>query len=149
MPYSNASPEALLITQENVALLKDNYPYTMNDLVEREPAVAVIADGKAVALSCTVRLTEHAAEAGLSTEPDYQGRGYGALARQTGGICACGKPTTLYSTAWDNLASQGVARKLGAVSLRLHSACTDSSILAWLACRTFDAYCCLTLDKPA
>lgn len=106
----------VLITGENVELLRDNYPYTADNLSIREPAIAIIEDGKAVTLCCTVRLTDVAGEAGLRTDPDYQGHGYGAKATQAWAFhMRAINRLPLYSTSWDNLASQGVARKLGAV----------------------------------
>jgi hypothetical protein len=102
----------------------------------REPYLAVIADGAVVSVCFCARLTDRAAEAGLETlgahrapagsttaatagletVDGYRGRGYGPAVtaawaraiRDTGRV-------PLYSTSWDNLASQAVARKLGLV----------------------------------
>ncbi len=77
------------------------------------PVAAVVEEGKAVSICFCSRIPGQASEAGLNTVEDYRGRGYGAAAvvcwaaalRQQG----C-RP--LYSTSWENLASQAVARKL-------------------------------------
>ena len=82
----------------------------------REPFMAVIEQGAAVSLCHSARLTGWAAEAGVETLAEYRGRGHAtcvaaawALAiRATGRI-------PLYSTSWDNLASQAVARRLGLI----------------------------------
>lgn len=82
----------------------------------REPRMAVIEDGIVVSICFSSRLTERAAEAGVETLEEYRGRGYAPQVvaawarsvRDTGRI-------PLYSTSWDNLASQAVARKLGLV----------------------------------
>ncbi len=82
----------------------------------REPYLAIVADGAVVSICHCARLTDRAAEAGLETMADYRGRGYGPAVtvawaraiRDSGRI-------PLYSTSWDNLASQAVARKLGLV----------------------------------
>jgi hypothetical protein len=88
-----------------------------SDLLPVEPEqtiAAVVEVGAAVAVCFCSRLTDQAAEAGLETVAAFRRKGYAAAAvagwaaelRRRGRI-------TLYSTSWDNLASQGVARKLG------------------------------------
>jgi predicted GNAT family acetyltransferase len=60
-----------------------------------------------------VRITHEAHEAGVETLPDFRGRGYATdvvagwarLVRSLGAV-------PLYSTSWENAASQAVARKL-------------------------------------
>ena len=82
----------------------------------REPYLAIVADGAVVSVCFGSRRTGRAAEAGLETLAEYRGRGYGpavaaAWARDVRASCRI----PLYSTSWDNLASQAVARKLGLV----------------------------------
>jgi len=63
-----------------------------------------------------VRVTPVAYEVGVETAPEFRGRGYAApvvaawarVVREAGRI-------PLYSTSWENTASQAVARKLGLV----------------------------------
>ncbi len=83
---------------------------------KREPRVAVVQDGAAVSLCYSARLTERAAEAGVETLEAYRGRGYAgaAVAGWALAVRAMGR-IPLYSTSWDNAASQAVARKLGLV----------------------------------
>ena len=65
---------------------------------------------------CSVRISPQADEAGVETLEDYRGRGYAtnvvagwAIAvRELGRI-------PLYSTSWDNVVSQSVAKKLGLI----------------------------------
>lgn len=82
----------------------------------REPYVAVIEDGAAVSLCHSARLTDQAAEAGVQTLEAYRGRGYATavVAGWARAVRASGR-IPLYSTSWDNLASQAVARRLGLV----------------------------------
>lgn len=107
------------IRRANLDLLRPMVP-DMDDL-ERdfelgEPSTAVIVEGAAVATAFSSRLSARAAEAGVVTLEAYRGRGYATAVvaawaravRETGRI-------PLYSTSWDNLASQAVARKLGLV----------------------------------
>lgn len=107
------------ITASNARLLRSMPAYLAD--VERgldvyEPRLVVIEDGVAVSICNSARLTDRAAEAGVDTLADYRSRGYAsrvvaawALAiRET-------SRTPLYSTSWDNLASQAVARTLGLV----------------------------------
>lgn len=107
--------EAVRITTENADLLEAYFPYTMSHFALHEPVVAIVADGKAVAICRTVRELPHWAEAGVDTVPDYRGRGYAVLATQgwSAYTYKAGR-LPLYSTSWDNMASQAVARKLGA-----------------------------------
>ena len=82
----------------------------------REPYMAVIEDGAAVSLCRSARLTAQAAEAGVDTVEAYRGRGYASavVAAWAHAIRAGGR-IPLYSTSWDNPASQAVARRLGLV----------------------------------
>jgi len=78
--------------------------------------MAVVEDDEAVSLCFSARLTERAAEAGVQTLEAYRGRGYApaAVIAWAHAIRATGQ-IPLYSTSWDNRASQAVARKLGLV----------------------------------
>ncbi len=89
---------------------------TARTFERREPFMAVIDDGAAVALCHSARLTDQAAEAGVETLEAYRGRGYAGavVAGWARAIRASGR-IPLYSTSWDNHASQAVARKLGLV----------------------------------
>ena len=91
---------------------------------EREPLIAIIEDNHVVSLCYSARLTDQAAEAGVETLEAYRGRGYApaVAAEWARSIRASGR-IPLYSTSWDNLASQAVARRL-----RLVQYGTDSSL---------------------
>lgn len=110
--------QAAEITVENAALLDTHFPNT----AERAhagvtgPIVAVLSGEQVVAVCSCVRLSGSAAEAGVHTLEDFRGRGYAlaAVALWAELVYASGR-LPLYSTSWENLASQAVARKLGAV----------------------------------
>jgi RimJ/RimL family protein N-acetyltransferase len=115
---THATGEATLITASNTALLRRHFA----DLLEPDayhelgPVAAVVVDGCAVSVCFCSRIPGRATEAGLNTHPDYRGRGYAAAA-VAGWVAAVYEQgcLPLYSTSWENLASQAVAHKLGMV----------------------------------
>lgn len=89
---------------------------TAQEFERYQPFVAVIEDGVAVSLCHSARLTDQAAEAGVQTLEAYRGRGYAsAVVVGWGHTIRANGRIPLYSTSWDNLASQAVARRLGLV----------------------------------
>jgi hypothetical protein len=106
------APEAVPITTSDVELVEDTFPWVTE--AGWQPCFAVVRDGAAVSVCFSARLSARAAEAGVETLPAFRGRGYatavtaawGAAIRSSGRI-------PLYSTSWENLASQGVARRVG------------------------------------
>lgn len=112
-PDEIRSPVPLVkITSENVDLLKEMMPDLDVDL----PCLVVVKDGRAVSACQSVRISPITHEAGVDTLETYRGRGYATAAvagwAETVRSLGC---IPHYSTAWDNMASQGVARKLGLV----------------------------------
>lgn len=118
LPASAASEQATEITAENVALLDAHFPNTAGRARAGAsgPVAAVIRGKQAVAVCSCVRLSDQAAEAGVHTLAAFRGQGYAlaAVALWADLVRAQGL-LPLYSTSWENLASQAVARKLGAV----------------------------------
>ena len=108
--------DTVLVTQIDAAVLRPHFEEWLEDPPSCQPFVALLRDGVAVSVCCSVRITSAAHEAGVETPADFRGRGYAAQAvaawaravRHTGRI-------PLYSTSWENTASQAVARKLGLV----------------------------------
>ena len=106
--------DATFIAAGNRGLLAEHFPYTAAHLAVRQPCAAIVVDGAAVSICYCARRTAGAAEAGVDTAEGWRGRGYAgrvtaawaAAVRRSGRI-------PLYSTSWQNLASQAVARKLG------------------------------------
>ena len=101
---------------KNAGLLKGDFTEMVSELNNSHPYLAIIEDSQAVAICRSVRLSSHAHEAGVDTLTGYRQRGYAtsvvaawALAVRTL------NRIPLYSTSWDNIASQSVARRLGLV----------------------------------
>ncbi len=113
------------ITDSNAGVLEGHFSDLRANLSAYEPCVAALQGGQAVSVCCSARTSAGAAEAGLETLAAFRGRGY-AAAVVSGWAAAVreGGKTPLYSTGWENVASRGVARRLGLV---LYG--TDLSIL--------------------
>ena len=108
------------ITRANVHLLRRWLGWDLDasapEVEEGGPRLAAIEDGAAVSICFCARLTARAAEAGVETVEAYRGRGYApaVVAAWAHAVREMGR-IPLYSTAWDNLASRAVARKLGLI----------------------------------
>jgi GNAT acetyltransferase len=115
--------EAIRITADTRDLVRDTFPWLHEEYAEWWPAFAVLHDDAGVSACFSSRIGPLAMAAGVSTLPEFRRRGYAAIAtaawgtavRMTGRI-------PFYGTTWDNLASQGVARRL---SLAMHGAVTS------------------------
>ena len=88
----------------------------LEDIGQSEPLVALVREGRAVSVCGSVRITPEAHEAGVETSAGARGRGFAvavvaAWARAVRELGA----EPLYSTSWDNAASQAVACKLGLI----------------------------------
>ncbi len=110
--YSD-STNIIHINEGNKNLLKPLMNDWIPDVPHRTPFVAAVINSHAVAVCASVRITPEAHEAGVETHPNYRGRG---LALKT--VSAWAKAVNalnavpLYSTSWDNHASQAIAQKL-------------------------------------
>ncbi len=111
------SPDGVVpITAANVAACQRYFPWTAVHLADLQPCRAVLVDGDAVSLCFSSRNAPRACAAGVFTVEEYRGRGHAAAVvvswahavRESGRV-------PFYSTSWDNLASQAVAKKLGLV----------------------------------
>jgi len=84
----------------------------------RAPCVAVVEEGMAVSICFCSRITPRVAEAGVETLEPYRRRGFAARAVAGWALAVQARGRLpLYSTSWENRASQAVAEKLG---LRLY-----------------------------
>ncbi len=104
------------ITQENAGLLRYGFAGMLPQLEGKQPCLAAIENGHAVSICCSVRICSQADEAGVETLTDYRGHGHAPriVATWAAAVRALGR-RPLYSTSWDNSASQRVAEKLGLI----------------------------------
>ena len=112
-PGTSADSEVELITVEATDLLLGGFEEWLGDVAEAQPFTAVVEDGHAVSLCASVRITPRAHECGIETIPDRRGHGLAARAASAWAVQVSKLGLTpLYSTYWDNAASQRVAAKL-------------------------------------
>ncbi len=108
------SPEVMRIDRSTAYLLECGFSDLIPELDHCQPVVAIVEGDKAVSVCQSVRKSDEAEEAGVDTLLSHRGKGYAVqvvagwarIIREQGRI-------PLYSTSWDNKASQRVAEKLG------------------------------------
>ncbi|MYA69425.1 GNAT family N-acetyltransferase [Candidatus Poribacteria bacterium] len=104
------------LSRTHAGLLKGDFAEMVSELNSLQPYLAVIEDSRAVSICRSVRSSSRSHEAGVDTLVGYRRRGYAtsvvaAWARAVR-VLNC---IPLYSTSWDNVASQGVVQRLGLV----------------------------------
>lgn len=113
-----APAEAVLLSTANAELARDTFPRLIPWLANpaNGPVSAVVAHGQVVSYCHCARITPQAAEAGVETLAGFRGKGYAssAVAAWAAAVQRSGR-IALYSTWWENSASQAVAKKLGMV----------------------------------
>ena len=115
----SASPPSLdglvELTEASVAGLSGGeLGWIKAELAGWAPACAVVEGDTIVALCMTSRLGSRAAEAGLEVLPSHRRRGLAtAVTAAWAQVVQKQGRLALYSTGWSNLASRGVARRLG------------------------------------
>jgi RimJ/RimL family protein N-acetyltransferase len=107
--------QPVTIDETNADLLRGGLDDWLPDVPHRQPMVAAIEDGRAVSVCASVRITARSHEAGVETLPAYRRRGHAAstVAGWAHQVSRRGIDKIFYSTSWTNLASQGVADRLG------------------------------------
>jgi len=105
-----------LLGRGDLDVTRETFPWMEEEIAGRQPCAVVVVDGRAVATCFCARRTERAAEAGVETLEGFRRRGYAVAATRAWGEAVRREGLIpLYSTSWENLASQGVARRLGLV----------------------------------
>lgn len=114
-PEAWATPSGTVrVTERDAHLLRPHLAEWADDVAECQPMLAALEGGCAVAVCASVRVTPAAHEAGVETAPGFRGRGHGArvVAAWADAVRGMGR-IPLYSTSWENTASQALARALG------------------------------------
>ena len=101
---------------ENAGLLRGNFAKMVPELDSGRPYLAAIEDSQAVSICQSVRLSWRAHEAGVDTLEAYRRRGYAVSTVAAWALAVRALDLVpLYSTSWENVASQRVARRLGLI----------------------------------
>ena len=110
------SHDIVYVTPGNVSILARYFTDWVEDVSRAAPMTAVVDDGAAVSICCSVRMGKRAHEAGVETHRDFRGRGHAArvVAGWARAVRQMGL-TPLYSTSWENQPSRIVADRLGLV----------------------------------
>ena len=105
---------AVRVTETDGALLERDFPEWVGDVPFRQPFLVLPIEGRMVSLCCSVRITLAVHEAGVETHPAFRGRGFApqVVAAWAGAVRQAGA-CPVYSTSWENTASQAVAARLG------------------------------------
>ena len=111
--YLEPSRPLLALTETNAERLRGGVEELVSELPDWQPFVAVVEESRAVSVCRSVRITHAAHEAGVETLPDFRGKGYAkdVVAGWARSVRSMGA-IPLYSTSWENIASQAVAKKL-------------------------------------
>ncbi|MEM8858355.1 MAG: GNAT family N-acetyltransferase [Chloroflexota bacterium] len=112
---TDLSEHAVLITESNAHFLETYFPWKITSRAnfKTSPLVATIINDVAVSICYCARITKFAAEAGVETVKDFRGEGRaGQAVAKWAEIVRRKGIMPLYSTSWENVASQRVANKL-------------------------------------
>jgi predicted GNAT family acetyltransferase len=104
------------VTEANVHLAANTFTWLLEEYKEYQPCVAVIEDDQFVSICHSPYISPKAHIAGVDTLEGYRRRGYATAVASEWGVAVreLGQ-IPIYSTGLDNVASQGVAGKVGLV----------------------------------
>ena len=104
------------LSSEDARLLNGDLADIRPELNSPHPCLAIIKDSQVVSICRSVRASARAHEAGVETLAGYRRCGYATSVVAAWAIAVRAlNLIPLYSTSWNNVASQGVARRLGLV----------------------------------
>jgi hypothetical protein len=108
-----SSRQSIALTEKDGEKLKGGFEEFVSELQTWQPFIALFEKGHAVSVCRSVRITPAAHEAGVETLPNFRGKGYArdVTAEWALRVRAAGA-IPLYSTTWENSASQALGRKL-------------------------------------
>lgn len=111
--YPASSKNIVTVTENNAEVLRGGFEDFISELPTWQPFVALIENNRAVSVCRSARITPEAHEAGVETLPDFRGRSFAAdVTAEWARLVLASGALPLYSTAWENAASQAVAKKL-------------------------------------
>lgn len=104
------------LSSEDARLLNGDLADIRPELNSPHPCLAIIKDSQVVSICRSVRASARAHEAGVETLAGYRRCGYATSVVAAWAIAVRAlNLIPLYSTSWNNVASQGVAQRLGLV----------------------------------
>jgi RimJ/RimL family protein N-acetyltransferase len=111
--YVEPSRPLLAITATHAERLRGGFEELIAELPAWQPFLALVEEGQAVSVCRSVRITPASHEAGVETLAAFRGKGYAqdVVAGWARAVQSLGA-LPLYSTSWENTASQAVANKL-------------------------------------
>lgn len=111
---ATAVPDTIILNESNASLLAAELKDWLPDIPHQQPFVAMLVGGQAAAICASVRITAAAHEAGVEIAASHRRKGY-AAAVVSSWACEVEKlgAIPLYSTSFENIASQRVASRLG------------------------------------
>jgi hypothetical protein len=108
-----ASAEVVHLSSHNRHLVRETFPWLFEEMEDWQPCFAMIRGGAAVSVCFSARVGAAVAEAGVETLVPFRGRGFASAAVARWAMATRKKGRVpIYSTDWDNHASQAVARRL-------------------------------------
>lgn len=111
--YEMPSNHVTAVTEDNPETLHGGFEKLIEELPSWQPFVALVEKNQAVSVCRSVRITSEAHEAGVETLPEFRGNGYAKdVVSEWARLVRSNGATPLYSTSWENKASQAVAQKL-------------------------------------
>jgi hypothetical protein len=111
--YRAVAKPVLAVTEHNAEMLQGGFEDLVTELSTWQPFVALVEGNRAVSVCRSVRITSEAHEAGVETLPVFRGKGYAKnVTAEWARLVQVAGAVPLYSTSWQNTASQAVARKL-------------------------------------